>query len=67
MYREINISSNPAITDIVYTNGLVTSFKQDGVTWTVTYDSSNRPQVISNGRTTRTAVYNSDGTVASWS
>lgn len=52
-----------------YTSGLLTSFTEDGITYTLTYtDSANptKPTVIttSTGRTI-TKTYNLDGTIAS--
>jgi YD repeat-containing protein len=62
-----NVSSllAPPLTNIVYTSGLLTSYQIGTTTYTFTYDSFNRPISITDGTSTQTLTYNSDGSIAS--
>lgn len=54
------------ITSVVYTSGDITQYVQGGVTYSITY-LNGRVNTISDGVTTRTVTYNSNGTVAGYS
>jgi len=59
--------STSAITSMTYLSGLLASYVQGGVAYTVTLDANNRIETITGGGVTRTATYNADGTAATWS
>lgn len=54
------------ITAITYSSGIVQSFVEDGVTWTISYNGDGTVNTLSNGTVTKTATYNGDGTIATF-
>lgn len=55
---------SPPVTNLIYTDGMLTSYRIGSTTYTFTYDTANRPASVSDGTTTQTLTYNSDGTIA---
>lgn len=54
------------ITAIAYSGGQISSYVQNGVTYTLGYNADGSINTVSDGTTTRTVTYNSDGSVASY-
>lgn len=63
-----NSSDEPAlVSGMTYSSGLLSSYVEGGVTYTVTYDLNNRiDTVVGSNGVIRKAIYNGDGTLASW-
>jgi len=54
------------VNSITYSLGRVSSYMDNGITYTLGYDGSGRVSTISDGTRTRTVTYNVDGSVASY-
>jgi hypothetical protein len=61
---DVSSLMSPPLTNVVRTNGQVTSWQVGGVTYTVTYDSLNRPLTISDGTVTQVVTWDATGQVS---
>lgn len=56
-----SVSANPAYTNMVYTNGNLTSWREDGVLHSATYDAEGNIKTHTVGSVTRTFIYDANG------
>jgi hypothetical protein len=59
-------SSMPTMGSFVYTGGLLTSFVEDGITYTIGRDGNGRMTTLTGGGTTRTVQRDGNGKFIGW-
>ena len=59
-------SAMPTMSDFQYTGGLLTSYVEDGITYTITRDENGRIATVSGGGVTRTVVRDVSGKFQGW-